>query len=154
MQTLVQDVLVENEDDGETSCQKIKVINTSHISKSDIFVTHYTPMKTNKKISSLAALAALAALAPITGHDGWLSFLSFLSFLAFSKVTRDERFKANRDRAARNGFVVAVVALSSLVPLLGNHASHGVLLMAVELGIILSTLAFALSYTWYDKKGY
>ena len=107
----------------------------------------------NKIVSSLTALSALAALAPITGNNHWLTFLSFLSFFSFAKVNMDERMKTNLDRAARNGFIVSVLCLITLMLFVLSAAGPANVVPALELSLVAITVVFSASFTAYDKFG-
>jgi ABC-type iron transport system FetAB permease component len=110
-------------------------------------------MQLRKTLQLLTLLSLLAVLAPITGDNSWLTFLSFLAFGAFSKVTRDERMKQNSDKAARNGFVAAMIGNVLLIFYIIQKPSTEQLILAIQGITWLMSLTVGISYTIYDRKG-
>ena len=110
--------------------------------------------KQNKLLTALSLLSVLAVLEPITGNSDWRVFLTFLSFMAFIKIKDDERLKLNIDKAARNGFLSSLICLIGLVLFLTSKPEYEQIINAVQVVLVISTLTFAISYTYFDKKGY
>ena len=109
--------------------------------------------KQNKLLTALSLLSVLAVLEPITGNSDWRVFLTFLSFMAFIKIKNDERLKLNIDKAARNGFLSSLICLIGLVLFLTTKPNFDQIIYAVQAVLVISTLTFAISYTYFDKKG-
>ncbi len=107
----------------------------------------------SKWLSKFAVLAVLAVLTPITGNEYWMSFLGFLSFLAFTRIRSDERYQLNIDRAARNGFIASLLCIVGLVLCIASNPAQDTLVYAIEITLVLVSLTFSASYTYYDKKG-
>ena len=112
-------------------------------------------MKTTsqKILTGLSLLSVLAVLEPLTGNSDWAIFLSFLPFLAFSRLKSDERFRQNRDKAARNGFVATLICITLLIVYLTTKPNYDNTVNAIQLVMVIATLTFAASYTYYDKNG-
>lgn len=106
-----------------------------------------------KMLTSMSVLSVLAVLEPITGNPKWSVFLTFLCFLVFTKVTSDERLKNNMNRAARNGFIASILAMTALVMLLAAGTSFDGIILAIQLCLGGMMLTFAVSYTIYDRRG-
>lgn len=110
-------------------------------------------MQLRKTLQLFTLLAVLAVLAPITGDNSWLTFLSFLAFGAFSKVTKDERMKQNSDKAARNGFIAAIIGNVILAFFIIQKPSTDQLILAIQGITWFMCLTVGISYTLYDRKG-
>lgn len=107
----------------------------------------------NKLYGALTSLAALAALAPVTGNNEWLAFLSFLSFYSFIKVKMDERMKSNIDRAARNGYIAALLCMTGMLIYITTHPATEQMVTAFEITFVITAIVTSVSFTAYDRFG-
>jgi hypothetical protein len=96
----------------------------------------------------------LGLLGFVTDNPGFYGFFGFFGFFGFSRTLPDELFKANFDKAARNGFVCGAVIYPIVVSIGAFTESVA---MAYSVGFAVSfavqMLVFAASLTYYEKRG-
>ena len=93
-----------------------------------------------------AILFALFLYAP---HSGRYAVHPELGVMA---LQRDERTQTINDKAARNAFVVAMLAVAGIAIYFGAMASADVPVMALKLVLVLAALAYFLSDFWLRRS--
>ena len=97
------------------------------------------------KVSLLGFLGLLGLLGLVTDNPG---------FFGFSRTLPDELFKANLDKAARNGFVCGAVIYPIVVSIGALTKSPAMVYSAgFAVSFAVQMLVFAASLTYYEKWG-
>ena len=114
--------------------------------------------------------AALGGLFALTGASWWMALLATVTACAFflwaprsgryavhpkfgvTALRRDERTQALSDKAARNAFVVAVLALAAIAITFGRIVQTGVPIAFLNGTIALAALTYFLSDLWLRRS--
>jgi hypothetical protein len=111
-------------------------------------------MKIRNNMGYLGLIGFLGLLGLITGNSGFYGFFGFFGFFgALGGRGSDERVERNTDRACRNAFVFTTVATSFSLAYIGVFKAVETYPQLLVLPFVGSMLLFALSYTYYDKRG-
>ncbi|VVB88007.1 Uncharacterised protein [uncultured archaeon] len=111
-------------------------------------------MKFRNNIGYLGLIGFLGLLGLVTGNTGFYGFFGAFGFFgAVGGRGRDERVERNINRACRNAFVLSVVASSISLAYAGAFKAVENYPLLLALPFVGSMLLFALSYTYYDRKG-
>ncbi len=120
-------------------------------------------------LSRAAVSIAFGVLFVLTGASWWAGLLvAIVAFgwflvaphtgryavhpeLGVTALRRDERSQGINDKAARNAFVVSMVALAGLVLYSGATAAAGVSLRALEGLLVLGAAVYYVSDFWLRK---
>lgn len=99
-------------------------------------------------------LGLLGLLGLVTDNPGFFGFCGFFGFFGFSRTLPDELFKANLDKAARNGFVCGAVIYPIVVSIGALTKSPAMVYSAgFAVSFAVQMLVFAASLTYYEKWG-
>jgi hypothetical protein len=98
-------------------------------------------------------LGLLGLLALVTPNAGFAGFFGFFGFFGFAKYGDDERLQINIGLAARNAFVVSVVAyaLITVCGALFFGATMTVYAIGFAVIVVLQLLVFSLSLAYYER---
>ena len=121
-------------------------------------------------ISRTLISAALGGLFALTGASWWMAVLAggiaFVLFLwaprsgryavqprfGVTALRHDERTRALSDKAARNAFVVTVLAVAAIAVYFGSIAQTGVPIAFLSGAIALAALTYFLSDLWLRRS--
>jgi hypothetical protein len=108
----------------------------------------------HNKLSLMGFLGLLGLLGLVVDNPGFYGFFGFFGFFGFSKVMPDEMFRANLDKAARNGFLSSVVIFPIVV---STGALTENIALAYSVGFAVNfavqMFVFGVSLTLYEKRG-
>ena len=107
----------------------------------------------HNKLSLLGFLGLLGLLGLVV-DSRLLGFLGFFGFFGFSKTLPDEMFRANVDKAARNGFLSGAVIFHIVVSI-GAFTEDIALAYSVGFAVnfAVQMFVFAASLTLYERRG-
>ena len=121
-------------------------------------------------ISRTLISAALGGLFALTGASWWMALLATATACAFflwaprsgryavhpkfgvTALRRDERTQAIRDRAARNAFVVTILAVAAIAVYFGSVARTDVPIAFLSGAIALAALTYFASDLWLRRS--
>ena len=121
-------------------------------------------------ISRAVISLAFGGLLALTGFPWWTAVLVGLMVFALflwaprsgryavhpelgvTALRRDERTQAINDKAARNGFIVATLALAAMATYFGTTARSDVPILALHLSLVLGVLTYFLSDFWLRRS--
>lgn len=108
----------------------------------------------SNRMSMLGFLGLLGLLGFAAGNPGFYGFFGFFGFFGFAKVLPDEMFRANLDKAARNGFVSGV-AIYPIIVSIGAFTKSPALAYSVGFAVSFAVqiLVFTISLALYEKRG-
>jgi hypothetical protein len=108
----------------------------------------------HNKLSLLGFLGLLGLLGLVVDNPGFYGFLGFFGFFGFSKTLPDEMFRANVDKAARNGFLSGAVIFPIVVSI-GAFTEDIALAYSVGFAVnfAVQMFVFAASLTLYERRG-
>ncbi|MGE5380426.1 MAG: DUF3796 domain-containing protein [Methylocystaceae bacterium] len=101
----------------------------------------------------LGLLGLLGLLSLITKNIGFAGFFGFFGFFGFAKVKNDERLETSINRAARNAFMISVVAYAIGMIVLPLVESTELFIIAFPAVFVLQLLVFTFSFSYYDQMG-
>ncbi len=111
-------------------------------------------MKIRNSIGYLGIIGFLGLLGLVTGNSGFYGFFGAFGFFgALGGRGSDERVERNTNRACRNAFVFSAVTSSISLAYAGAFKAVENYPLLLALPFAGSMLFFALSYTYYDRKG-
>ncbi len=121
-------------------------------------------------ISRAVISIAFGALFAVTGSSVWMALLigglAFAFFLwaprsgryavhpelGITALRRDERTQGINDKAARNAFVISILALGAITVYFGTFALTDVPLALLKLVIAVGALAYFVSDLWLRRQ--
>ena len=110
-----------------------------------------------KKIFNPIALLGVIGLVGIIGFFGgcwgWFIFFSWFVWFAWIKRPTDERYFRNIGKAARNGFVISMIGISSILAFLGLKSTYQTIIIAVVILFETLLFGFLVSFFYYERRG-
>ncbi len=113
---------------------------------------------------------AFGGLLALTGSPWWMAVLvGLLVFALFlwaprsgryavhpelgvTALRRDERTQVINDKAARNGFVVTILAIAAIATYFGTIAQTDVPILALHLSLVLGVMTYFFSDFWLRRS--
>jgi hypothetical protein len=90
----------------------------------------------------------------LNGSWDWFIFFPWFIWFVWVKKPADERFYINIDKAARNGFIIAMIGISVILGLMGFKIPYRYIIIAAIILFEILLIGFISSFFYYEKKGY
>ena len=105
-------------------------------------------------IAFLGFIGLLGLIGIFEGGWDWFIFFSWFVWFAWIKKPADERFFININKAARNGFIIAMMGISTILALLAMKFSYRIIIISVITLFEALLFGFIISFFFYEKRGF
>lgn len=113
-------------------------------------------MEAKFKINPIAFLGLIGLIGIFGFFNGswdWFIFFPWFVWFVWLKKPTDERFYTNIYKAARNGFVIAMIGVSIILGLMGFKLPYRSLIVSAIILFEALLVGFIASFLYYEKKG-
>ncbi|WDV44212.1 DUF3796 domain-containing protein [Clostridiaceae bacterium M8S5] len=104
-------------------------------------------------LALLGLLSLLGLVGIIKDEPLWYSWFGWFVWFKYLNHPIDERFKNNINKASRNGFIVAVVGIMTIIFMKGIHIAENIVNGIMAIAFIAMMLIFVVSFLYFEKLG-
>lgn len=104
-------------------------------------------------IKYLGFLGFLGLLGYFTSNPGFYGFFGFFGLFSYTRITQDERFEANLNKACRNAFLLSIIIFASVIIYVSFTSNFKAFSYAFALGFAAQWILFFISLQYYELTG-
>ncbi len=105
-------------------------------------------------VAFLGLIGFIGIFGFFNGSWDWFIFFPWFVWFVWIKKPADERFYTNISKAARNGFIAAMIGTSIILGIMGFKLPYRSIIITAIIIFEVLLITFLASFFYYEKKGY